>query len=73
MLFFFSRLIRHGGFTTEERDRSSLPKDFPQHIPGTCHFVNTYKHKDVPENDPLYRHIEAGLADIGIKAELGMA
>ncbi|CAH1108833.1 unnamed protein product [Psylliodes chrysocephalus] len=63
----FVRLTRAGGFITEERDRDCLPKDFPAHIPGTCHFLTGYKHRKVPEDASIARHIEAGLLDIGLK------
>ncbi|XP_057661491.1 head-specific guanylate cyclase isoform X2 [Diorhabda carinulata] len=63
----FVRLIRAGGFITEERDVTCLPKGFPSHIPGTCHFLTGYKHQDVDENATMAEHIEAGLLDIGLK------
>lgn len=61
--------MRVGGFITEERDRSCLPKDLPAHIPGTCHFLTGYKHLEVEEDEPLAKHIEAGLLDIGLKSD----
>nr|XP_023017646.1 head-specific guanylate cyclase [Leptinotarsa decemlineata] len=63
----FVRLIRAGGFTTEERDHECLPKDFPSYIPGTCHFLVGYNHPDVDEDAPLASHIEKGMLDIGLK------
>ncbi|CAG9858573.1 unnamed protein product [Phyllotreta striolata] len=63
----FVRLTRAGGFVTEERDPSCLPKDFPAHVPGTCHFLVDYKHSKLAEEAPIARHIEAGLLDIGLK------
>ncbi|XP_072401486.1 head-specific guanylate cyclase [Diabrotica undecimpunctata] len=63
----FVRLIRAGGFVTEERDQKCLPKGFPSHIPGTCHFLTDYKHQDLHEDAPIAQHIEAGLLDIGLK------
>ncbi|KAJ8927132.1 hypothetical protein NQ314_020405, partial [Rhamnusium bicolor] len=63
------RLSGAGGFITEERDRTCLPKDFPVHIPGTCHFLNGYKHPQISEKEPLAKHIEAGLKIIGLKLD----
>ncbi|CAH1958858.1 unnamed protein product [Acanthoscelides obtectus] len=65
----YERLDQAGGFITEARDRSCLPKDFPQHIPGTCHFLNDYKHPKVLREEPLAKHIQAGLLDIGLNPE----
>ncbi|KAG5889196.1 hypothetical protein JTB14_000621 [Gonioctena quinquepunctata] len=66
----FVRLLRAGGFTTEERDQDCLPKDFPSYIPGTCHFLTGYKHPEVEDDATLAQHIERGLLDIGLKCDL---
>ncbi|CAH1174093.1 unnamed protein product [Phaedon cochleariae] len=68
----FLRLFRAGGFSSEQRDQSCLPKDFPSDIPGTCHFLTGYTHPNIAEDAPLSQHIEAGLLDIGIKADLSI-
>ncbi|XP_060531706.1 head-specific guanylate cyclase isoform X1 [Cylas formicarius] len=65
----YERLITTPGFSFEPRDRSCLPKDFPSGIPGTCHFINGYKHPEVPEECSLAQHIEAGLKDIGLSVD----
>ena len=33
-------------FETEARPRDCLPKNFPSDIPGTCHFLNGYRHPE---------------------------
>jgi hypothetical protein len=39
-------------FETEARPRDCLPKNFPSDIPGTCHFLNGYRHPEYqPEKD----------------------
>jgi hypothetical protein len=39
-------------FETESRPRDCLPKNFPSDIPGTCHFLNGYRHPEYqPEKD----------------------
>lgn len=65
--FCFRRLIEAGGFLTMERDRSCLPKDFPPHLPGTCHFLVGYRHPKVSYYESISEHIRAGLSDIGLK------
>ncbi|XP_076274488.1 guanylate cyclase 1 soluble subunit alpha 2 isoform X2 [Rhynchophorus ferrugineus] len=62
----YRRLITTPGFSFEARDRSCLPKDFPSHIRGTCHFLIGYKHPDVAEDAPLVQHIRAGVKDLGL-------
>ncbi|KAJ8979494.1 hypothetical protein NQ317_000370 [Molorchus minor] len=62
----FNRLNTAGGFVTEERDHIHLPKDFPTDIMGTCHFLTAYKHSNVFDCEPLEKHIDAGLMDIGL-------
>ncbi|CAG9762831.1 unnamed protein product [Ceutorhynchus assimilis] len=65
----YERLLDTPGFTFEARDRSSLPKDFPANIPGTCHFIKDFKHPNVAEDAPLVEHINAGLRDIGLNED----
>ena len=65
----FSLLVDYPGFTFEERGREYLPKDFPANIPGTCYFLNSYKHPDLPEESSLDEFIDAALEDIGLSTE----
>ncbi|XP_018577509.1 guanylate cyclase soluble subunit alpha-3-like isoform X2 [Anoplophora glabripennis] len=62
----FQRLTKTAGFITVERDRNCLPRDFPSHIPGTCHFLIGYRHPNVSHSESISKHIEAGLRDIGL-------
>lgn len=62
--FFFCRLLmKTPGFSFEERSRSCLPTGFPEHIPGTCHFLLSYVSPEMSDDDErgLDAHIEAGL------------
>lgn len=52
------------GFSFEERNRSCLPTGFPEHIPGTCHFLLSYAHPDVSSDGGLDAHIDAGLRQL---------
>lgn len=48
--FYCCRLLQETPlFETEERTRDCLPKNFPNEIQGTCHFLNGYRH---PSFDP---------------------
>lgn len=54
------------GFILEERSKDNLPKELPASTPGTCHFLNDYKHPDVDETAPLDIHIQAAVKELGI-------
>ncbi|KAK4886242.1 hypothetical protein RN001_002513, partial [Aquatica leii] len=62
----YTRLMQSPGFSCEERPRECLPKDFPAHIQGTCHFLNSYRHPDTSPDKDLAAHVEAALKDIGL-------
>lgn len=65
--FFFSRhLIKTPGFILEERSRDNLPKEIPSSEPGTCHFLNGYRHPGVDESNPLDAHIQAAVTEYDI-------
>lgn len=61
--FFHRLLMKTPGFSFEERSRSCLPTGFPEHIPGTCHFLLSYVDPDMSSNEgcDLDAHIDAGL------------
>ncbi|KAF5285336.1 hypothetical protein FQA39_LY04435 [Lamprigera yunnana] len=65
----YRRLIRSPGFSFEERSRECLPKDFPAHIPGTCHFLTGYQHPDISPDNDLTEHVDAALREIGLFTE----
>lgn len=48
------------------REREFLPAEFPKDIPGTCYFLDSYRHEAVPEDAPQHQHIEHALKDLGI-------
>jgi guanylate cyclase soluble subunit alpha len=50
------------------RARSCLPKGFPADVPGTCHFLEQYKHPSVSvdKDGPELDHIALGLAELNI-------
>ena len=52
------------GFKLTARSRDCLPPGFPPEIPGTCHFLDDYKHPGVDETAHIYQHITAALTDI---------
>ncbi|XP_048512030.1 head-specific guanylate cyclase isoform X2 [Athalia rosae] len=54
------------GFILEPRSKDNLPKEMPANVPGTCHFLNGYKHCDVDEDAPLESHIKVALEELGI-------
>ncbi|XP_045480514.1 head-specific guanylate cyclase [Harmonia axyridis] len=66
----YERLVQTSNFTFEARDRSLLPAGFPSHIPGTCHFLLGYTHPSAPPDAPLNDHVDCGLKDIGLGADL---
>ncbi|KAK5643101.1 hypothetical protein RI129_006946 [Pyrocoelia pectoralis] len=66
----FVRLMQSPGFSFEERPHECLPKDFPTHIPGTCHFLTGYHHPDISPDKDLADHIETALKDIGLCSDL---
>lgn len=52
------------GFSFTERDRSCLPKGFPDDIQGTCYFLDDYKHPSVDADKHIFDHIEAAMTGI---------
>lgn len=63
----FCRCLKEtDGFSMTPRDRSYLPAEFPKDIPGTCYFLDSYKHEAVPEDAPQHLHIEQALKDLGM-------
>lgn len=54
------------GFEFEKRGRECLPKDFPAYIPGSCYFLNAYKHPDMPQDASLDEHIDVARKDVGL-------
>lgn len=59
-------LTEVSGFILEPRTRDNLPKEIPSSSPGTCHFLNGYKHEDVKEDASLDDHVKAALDELGI-------
>ncbi|XP_050440363.1 head-specific guanylate cyclase [Adelges cooleyi] len=59
-------LMKTPGFSFEERSRSCLPTGFPEHIPGTCHFLLSYTHPDMSAEvaADLDAHIATGLKQL---------
>ncbi|XP_029343407.1 head-specific guanylate cyclase [Acyrthosiphon pisum] len=59
-------LMKTPGFSFEERSRSCLPVGFPEHIPGTCHFLLSYAHPDMSADGAtdLDAHVTAGLRQL---------
>lgn len=41
---FFRLLKDYPGFHFTRRPQECLPKGFPSNIPGTCHFLDEYRH-----------------------------
>ena len=54
------------GFILEARPKHNLPKEMPSNIPGTCYFLENYRHNKVDEREPLNVHIEAAVTELGI-------
>ena len=56
------------GFILEARPKSALPKGFPAEIPGTCHFLNGFKHSSVStdKDGPDVDHIGIILKELNI-------
>ncbi|XP_076034472.1 guanylate cyclase 1 soluble subunit alpha 2 [Oratosquilla oratoria] len=50
------------GWSFTPRSRDCLPKSFPQDIPGTPHFLDSYHHPDVDKNLPLPAHVNEALS-----------
>ncbi|XP_046432246.1 head-specific guanylate cyclase isoform X2 [Neodiprion fabricii] len=59
-------LTERAGFILEPRTKDNLPKEIPASLPGTCHFLNGYKHGDVEDDAPLDDHVNAALEELGI-------
>ncbi|XP_053598429.1 head-specific guanylate cyclase [Microplitis demolitor] len=62
----YEHLIKTPGFILEERSRDNLPKEIPSSEPGTCHFLNGYRHPGVDESNPLDAHIQAAVTEYDI-------
>ncbi|XP_014275986.3 head-specific guanylate cyclase isoform X2 [Halyomorpha halys] len=54
------------GFTFQARERKHLPKEFPPHIPGTCHFLLGYHHPGLDPSAPPKEHILRGSKSQGL-------
>lgn len=54
------------GFILEARTKDNLPKEMPSNTPGTCYFLNSYRHSDVDKSQPLDVHIQNALTELGI-------
>ncbi|XP_023229672.1 guanylate cyclase soluble subunit alpha-2-like isoform X1 [Centruroides sculpturatus] len=54
----YSLLSRTDGFTFESRPPECLPRDFPTNIKGRCHFLDSYHHPDIEQQQPLDVHIK---------------
>ncbi|XP_034250845.1 head-specific guanylate cyclase [Thrips palmi] len=67
----YDMLCQHEGFTTEARPRDCLPKGFPDNIPGTCHFILSYRHPGVAPAARLADHVDAARRQLGIGPEFG--
>lgn len=52
------------GFQMTPRARECLPPGFPPEIPGTCYFLDDYKHPGVDSTVHIFGHISAALSDI---------
>ncbi|XP_055336224.1 guanylate cyclase soluble subunit alpha-2-like isoform X2 [Paramacrobiotus metropolitanus] len=61
-------LCKTRGFVMTARPRNCLPKGFPADIPGTCHFLELYKHPSVSvdKDGPEVDHIALGLKELNI-------
>lgn len=57
------------GFSFEERSHECLPKDFPAHIPGSCYFLDGFKHPDLPEDASLDESIDTARKDVGLYSD----
>lgn len=64
-------LRQHEGFVTLARPRECLPKGFPDNIPGTCHFILSYRHPAVAPGARLADHVDAARREHGIGPEFG--
>ncbi|KAK6626330.1 Head-specific guanylate cyclase [Polyplax serrata] len=62
----YSCLKDDEGFTMEARPRECLPRGFPSDIPGTCHFLTSYKHPEVDAEAPLEDHINEALNELSL-------
>ncbi|CAG7827004.1 unnamed protein product [Allacma fusca] len=62
-------LMETPGFTFEARERECLPKGFPPEIPGTCHFLVSYKHPSLPPEAPDFEHIHRALQDLNLEPQ----
>ncbi|XP_025832310.1 head-specific guanylate cyclase [Agrilus planipennis] len=65
----YELLKDYPGFEFEERPREWLPKGFPSDIPGTCYFLKSYRHPDLPEEASLTEHVDAARKDVGLYTE----
>ncbi|CAH1393914.1 unnamed protein product, partial [Nezara viridula] len=54
------------GFTFQPRERKYLPKEFPPHIAGTCHFLLGYYHPGLDPSAPASEHISRGARSLGL-------
>ena len=52
------------GFKMTPRSRECLPPGFPSEIPGTCYFLDDYKHPGLDPSLHIFEHISAALSDI---------
>lgn len=67
---FISRLLtKTKTFHFTSRKREDLPKGFPDDIPGVPHFLDDYIHPDVGQEQPLKRHIAAGMKEVTVQAK----
>ncbi|XP_050538427.1 head-specific guanylate cyclase isoform X1 [Daktulosphaira vitifoliae] len=62
-------LMKTPGFSFEERSRSCLPAGFPEHIPGTCHFLLSFVHPEMTNEDgDLDAHISTALKQLTLNS-----
>ncbi|KAG8192154.1 hypothetical protein JTE90_027796 [Oedothorax gibbosus] len=56
-------------FHFTSRTREDLPKGFPEDIPGVPYFLDDYLHPDVGIEQPLKRHVAAGMKEVTVQAK----
>ncbi|OQV20581.1 Guanylate cyclase soluble subunit alpha-2 [Hypsibius exemplaris] len=67
----YKLLVKTKGFLMTARARSCLPKGFPADVPGTCHFLEHYKHPSVSvdKDGAEVDHISLGLSELNVGAQ----